>query len=210
MQPRPLPENFFSSASGLLADSFYLNPAHIYICPVAAMRHKQLKWMLGANLRLQIGLGVSTFCKTDDRGLAAMGYWTRADSPGPSFIGLIRAGLLSAPFRLGVAGVRRMSEVSTTIDDQLHTRLGTRPFWHLNNMVVREDLRGSGVGTQLLEQEIEGIGAIDRNALISLATQRPENVKFYRRLGFAESEPEVVGIGPKAFPNWIMVRELVA
>jgi len=41
----------------------------------------------------------------------------------------------------------------------------------------------------------------------SLATQRPENVTFYERLGFRVSSEETIGTGPHAFTNWIMLRE---
>jgi hypothetical protein len=38
-----------------------------------------------------------------------------------------------------------------------------------------------------------------------LATQRPENVTFYQRLGFEVTSEEHVGQGPHAFTNWVMV-----
>lgn len=40
---------------------------------------------------------------------------------------------------------------------------------------------------------------------IALATQRPENVACYQRLGFEPVWSEMIGSGPGAFRNWIMV-----
>ena len=74
MRLQPLPGEFRSSASALLVVAVFSNPAHIYVCPSAEKRLKQLEWMLGANLNIQLDLGVPSFCNSDDEGVVAMDF----------------------------------------------------------------------------------------------------------------------------------------
>lgn len=154
----PLTPRHFASAAELLADSFFSNPAHMYICPDARHRIAQLEWLLGGNLRLQPDLRTS-LCVVDGNVVNAMGFWTRSTAPDIGVLRKIQAGILRAPFRLGWTGFRRLFEVT------------------------REE----------------------PTYAIALATQRPENVTFYQRLGFEPVWSDVVGSGPGAFRSWIMV-----
>jgi GNAT superfamily N-acetyltransferase len=112
---------------------------------------------------------------------------------------------LVAPLRLGWTGVRRLFEVAGEVDRHLELALPGQPFWYLNNMVVRKHLRGTGVGSRLLREQLPVVAGIEPGFAIALATQRPENVTFYQRLGFQTVLSETIGSGPRAFRNWIMV-----
>ena len=73
-------------------------------------------------------------------------------------------------------------------------------------MAVAQPLQGRGIGRALLERELQN--RIDPSGQpAALATQRSENVHFYRRLGFAVAGESRIGSGADAFRNWIMVRE---
>jgi len=191
------------SAAELLADAFFTNPAHSYICPDPARRRAQLEWLLGGNLRLQPDLGAS-FCLADGLVVKAMGFWTRSDAAGIGLLAKLRAGLLAAPLRLGAGGVRRLFEVTSAIERHLARSLTDRPYWYLNNMVVRKELRGTGVGSQLLGEQLQLVTGKEPGLAVALSTQRPENVTFYRRLGFGVVWHERIGRGPGAFESWIM------
>ena len=68
------------------------------------------------------------------------------------------------------------------------------------------DGRGRPIGSALLERELRT--RIDPTGrLAALATQRPENVRFYRNLGFSVASERVLGSRSCAFRNWIMVRK---
>jgi GNAT superfamily N-acetyltransferase len=200
---RPLTPDLFASAAELLAESFFDNPAHIYICPDSRTRLTQLEWMLGGNLELQ-DLRTS-FCLAEGSTAQAMGFWTRSGRPGVGLLRMLRGGLLAAPLRLGWAGVRRMFEVTGEVERHLGQALAGRPYWYLNNMVVRKHLRGTGVGSRLLREQLGVVSELEPGFAIALATQRPENVTFYQQLGFQTVWSEMVGSGPGAFRNWIMV-----
>jgi GNAT superfamily N-acetyltransferase len=204
VQPvRPLTPDLLASAAELVAESFFDNPAHVYICPDPRTRLAQLEWMLGGNLRLQ-DLRTS-FCVTEGSTVEAMGFWTRSGSPGPGLLRMLRGGLLLAPSRLGWTGVRRMFEVAGGVERHLERSLAGRPYWYLNNMVVRKHLRGAGVGSRLLREQLPAVRELEPSYAIALATQRPENVTFYQRLGFETVLTERIGSGPRAFQSWIML-----
>jgi ribosomal protein S18 acetylase RimI-like enzyme len=201
-----LRDELLYSATELLAAAFSSNPAHVYICPNSDTRYEQLKWLLGGNLRAQSDLGLS-FCVATGKVVSAMGFWTDSESPRTGLIRQVRAGLLLAPIRLGPAGVRRLLEVTSSVEAQLDSTLCGRPHWTLNNMAVDEELRGQGIGTDLLRSEIRKLSLLQPTWPIALCTQRERNVLFYRRAGFEIGLSAYIGKGPQRFQNWTMVRE---
>ena len=98
-----------------------------------------------------------------------------------------------------------MFEVAGGVERHVERSLAGRPYWYLNNMVVRKHLRGTGVGSRLLREQLPLVVELEPSFAIALATQRPENVTFYQRLGFETVLSETIGSGPRAFRNWIMV-----
>ena len=202
---RQLTPELFPSAADLLAQAFFSNPAHIYICRDPAKRIAQLEWLLGGNLRLQPDLSAS-FCIAQGPIVEAMGFFTRPHAPEIGILAKIRAGILAAPFRLGFQGARRLLEATGEIDRQRDRALGNQPIWYLNNMAVREKLRGQGVGGRMLNEPLRALAEQDPEAVAALATQRSENVTFYRRLGFEVISDETIGTGADSFRNWIMRR----
>jgi len=191
----------------LLADAFYTNPAHVYLCPDPDSRHARLRWLLGGNLRMCLRVDPdASFCVVDGVRVDAVGFWTRPGAPAIGIVPKLRSGACAAPLRLGVAGVRQLAEVTREIGRSRAEALGDRPHWYLNNMVVRESLRGSGLGSGLLRAELRAIDIRTPGVPIALATQREENVRFYRRLGFEVGSDRTIGRGPNAFRNWLMVR----
>ncbi len=74
------------------------------------------------------------------------------------------------------------------------------PHSHLGPVAVTAAVRGQGVGGALLTRYVALLD--DRGAAGYLETDRPANVRFYRRFGFEVlAEAEVLGV-----PNWFMLR----
>lgn len=188
----------------LLADAFHTNPAHVYICPEEETRAARLRWFLGRNVEIQARVGKG-FCIVDARGLGAMGFWHAPGTKEPGLGMMLRYGLWLAPLRIGMASVRRMTEMIDRVEKRRAEVLAGREAWYLHNMVVRGDLRGTGVGSGVLGSELRRVFAL-RAAPAILNTQRPENVVFYRRLGFEVCAEETIGAGPHAFTNWMMLH----
>ncbi len=194
-------------AASLLADAFYDNPAHVYICPDDKRRHRNLCWLLGTNLKLQPDLSHS-FCVMHEQQVRAMGFWTRSTDAELSTWDMVCGGLYQAPFRLGISGVRRLFEVTSATHRHLQLGLGDSDYWYLNNMAVSKEVRGTGLGARLLEQELETLEAGGVFESAALVTQRPENVTFYQRLGFQVVWEDRIGSGANEFVNWTMARSL--
>ena len=202
----PLVPRAFASAGELLADAFYDNSAHVYLFPDDASRRVHLRWLLGCLARMQTGFAKSV-CVLRDEGTTvdAMAFW---HPPGHATLGLaalIRHGVLLGPLRLGLAATRRMFEVD---DALMKLRQDADPdlrSWYLSNLVVRQALRGSGLGSSLMKTQLRDV--VDASGLpATLMTQRAENVVFYERLGFGVVADSIVGSGPLAFRNWFMRR----
>lgn len=75
------------------------------------------------------------------------------------------------------------------------------PHWHLGPAAVEQSRQGQGVGSQLMQEICE---RLDHNRGIGyLETDKPDNVRLYRRGGFeVVAEQPVLGV-----TNWFMQRQ---
>ena len=138
-----------------------------------------------------------------------MGFWHAPGAPSVRRSALLRPAFLAVPLRCGLDSTRRLLEVSHSIEQERIYALGGDPAWYLNNMAVAKHLRGSGVGSRLLEHEL-ATRVDPTGKAAALATQRPENVQFYRRFGFEVASDRVLGSRSGSFRNWLMVRKAAA
>ena len=76
-----------------------------------------------------------------------------------------------------------------------------RSHSHLGPVAVEQELRGRGIGSELLREHTRRLDAAGEVSY--LETDKRENVGFYQRHGYAVvGEDEVIGV-----PNWFMLRE---
>jgi ribosomal protein S18 acetylase RimI-like enzyme len=201
---RELTPDLHGQAADLLTEAFHTNPAHVWICPDEATRAQRLRWFLGRNVELQARVGEG-FCVVDERGLGAMGFWHAPGTKEPGLGMMLRHGLWLAPLRIGIASVLRMMDMVEHVEARRREVLAGRDAWYLHNMVVRADLRGTGIGSALLGGELRRVFS-QRPCPAILNTQRPENVVFYRRLGFEVAVEERIGTEADGFTNWMMLH----
>ena len=162
---RQLDRRDYPAAARLLAEAFFGNPSHVYMCPDSKTRLAQLEWLLGGNLRMHVEADrEASFCLGRDGVVDAMGFWMRPDGVELGLGSKIRAGLLVAPLRLGFGVVRRAVEIDTEVVRHRNEALGDRAYWYLNNLVVRDQLRGTGVGTRLLREQLDRVLEQGRDA----------------------------------------------
>ena len=77
----------------------------------------------------------------------------------------------------------------------------TDRHWHLGPVAVEPGLQGMSIGSQMLERFCARMDS--EGEVAYLETDKPENVRFYEKFGFATTaEADVLGI-----PNWFMRRE---
>ena len=72
-------------------------------------------------------------------------------------------------------------------------------------MAVAREGRGAGLGGSLLGEQLR-LHVDPSGAPAALATQRPENVRFYERLGFRVVSESRIGAKGPPFINWMMLR----
>lgn len=204
------PSNY-PSASQLLADCFFDNPAHIYFCRKETTRKAELAWLLGLNLKLQMAHEAESFCISDNNMTKAMGFWTKPNQTKVGLLQKMSGGLVKVPFKMGMSAFFNVMEVSAGIEQHLHQTMGKMTHYrYLNNMVIQPELQGKGLGTKILQKEFDRIQAEENNAILALSTQRYWTVKFYERLGFEVLLEEKIGKDDFAFTNWTMRKDLVA
>lgn len=71
-------------------------------------------------------------------------------------------------------------------------------------MVVTKELRGMGIGTKLLQQQLQSV-VIPSNFPAILMTQKETNVKFYQKLGFEVAHKSIIGTEKNTFTNWCLI-----
>lgn len=205
------PEDF-DRAGDLLVEAFYDNPAHVYIYMSSneSDRLKAIRWSLRRNLNLQASVG-SSFALVEpnkppgERQVKQIAFWHPPNSDSISLMSMVKEGLLTIPFRFGWGTFKRVLEVTDALDTIKDKVISDRPAWYLNNMVVAKELRGTGIGTQVLKNQLESV--VEPSGFPAIVmTQRAANVVFYQRLGFRVATESTVGTGKYSFTNWCLVR----
>lgn len=204
----------FDCAAKLLATAFYDNPLHIYLFPNPTNRSKALYWMLSSNLNINLNsqnIGQSFALVEPNyppgrRQIRAMAFWNPPNSDNISLLSMVKEGLLTMPLRFGWGSLSRLFEVMEEIGAAKKQALNDTPAWYLNNMVVAPELRGTGVGTKILDEQLKQVVEPSGFPAI-LVTQREANVRFYQRLGFAVASESIIGKGENTFINWCLIRK---
>jgi ribosomal protein S18 acetylase RimI-like enzyme len=116
---------------------------------------------------------------------------------------MYRAGMLSAPLRLGLGAFGRFMDFAG-LTDKLHKQSAPMPHYYLFALGVSPAAQGKGVGGLLLAAMLRRIDGERMPAY--LETQKEENVGLYRRFGF---EVAAEGAFPKleGLRNWGMFRK---
>lgn len=96
-----------------------------------------------------------------------------------------RAGLLRAPLDIGPARLARLRRYEHELDEITRSAAAAMPFAYLWFVGVRPELRGAGLGRQLVEGAVAQARAAGFGQML-LRTQQPANEGLYRHLGFAE------------------------
>ena len=132
--------------------------------------------------------------------------WLLPGQTAMTFGGMYRAGMLSAPFRLGLSAFARFINFASRTD-KLHRRAAPMPHYYLFTLGVSPTAQGKGVGGLLLEGMLARIDGERMPAY--LETQKEQNVGLYRKFGF---EVAAQGAFPKlaGLSNWGMFRKPAA
>jgi ribosomal protein S18 acetylase RimI-like enzyme len=122
-----------------------------------------------------------------------------AAAPGSCFVDLLPLEVRTVPS--GPEGAPGSPDRLSRVMAELCANHSTERHWHVGPVGVEPGLQGRGVGAKVMRRLCD---AMDANGEIAfLETEKPENVVFYRRLGFeVTSESELTGLH-----TWFMRRE---
>lgn len=204
MKPQPLTEAHMPAAVALAAAAFADSIAYVSICPDADRRRAFLEWLFTANARRGMEHGYAR-CVVDDDNEGAVICFFLLEPPGIPQLStwdLVRAGLLGAAWRFGLASTRRLVRTKEYFEESERRVLGNRAgsVMRLNRLTVLPARQGQGVGSKALAEALRGV-----DAPVMLETQDARNVSFYERLGFAVVAEDTCPIGD--YHTWSMLRE---
>jgi len=184
-------------ATDLLTEAFLNEPpsTHLFRGP---RREAQVGYFMRCSCAYALLFG-ECYTTPDREGVA---LWLTPGRTAMTLGRMYRAGMLSAPVRLGLSAFGRFMDFAQHTD-KLHKKSAPTPHYYLFALGVSPAAQGKGVGGALLGSML---GRIDRERMPAyLETQKERNVRLYQRFGF-----EVAAEGP--FPklgglcNWGMLR----
>lgn len=191
---RPLDSESIPAAARLLAGSMSDNPLHLRVFGNAPRLEPMLEEAFSCLLRRQIRTGI-VFGAYEDEALVGVATMV---PPGQCQPGLLQQLSMLQVLARGGA-LRRLPRIR----HWLRTWKQHDPafdHWHLGPAAVLRSPQGQGVGTRLMAAVCE---RLDRHQGVGyLETDKPENVRLYRRGGFEViAEQPLLGVS-----NWFMVR----
>lgn len=185
-------------ATDLLVETFLNEPPLIQMFR-GPRREKQVRYFLRCTCAYTLLFG-ECYTTPERKGVA---LWLIPGNTEMTLGRMYRAGMLTAPFRLGLRAFRRFTGFASLTDD-LHKKSAPMPHYYLFMLGVSPAAQGKGVGGRLLDGMLK---RMDREQIPAyLETQNKRSVKFYQRLGFEvaaeEPFPKLDGLR-----NWGMLRE---
>jgi GNAT superfamily N-acetyltransferase len=185
-----LPPDRVAEAALMLARAFATNPLHLAAFGSSTLDKNDAFFRAG----LAVMKG-PTFVAIDGSRLLGLVHWVR--SPQCQLSG--REKLQIMPVMIGAFGIGSALKVGSWLS-AWSKHDPAEPHAHLGPIGVCPDAQGRGVGQRLMERYCGAADLVGDAGY--LETDRPQNVRFYERFGFAVTkEVRVIGV-----PNFLMRR----
>ena len=185
-------------AAAVLARAFRDDPMLRFLLPDDAARARVLPWFLGTTVRYGLRHGEVYATPGTIEGVA---IWLPPGQTRLTLGRMLRAGMLAAPLRFGLAAFGRFLALVNHVEG-VHKRSAPMPPWYLWGLGVEPARQGRGLGGALLGPVLAR--ADTAGTPCYLETFNPASVPFYRRHGFAvTAEEDVPNGGPRV---WAMLR----
>jgi GNAT superfamily N-acetyltransferase len=190
----PFTSEMTPEAARMLARAFVTNPLHVSAFGASQLAKNEAFFRTGL-----AAMKGTKLVALDGSRIVGLVHWV--GSPGCQFSGVEKLRMM--PAMLSGFGLRSAGRVGSWLGAWAkHDPAG--PHVHLGPIGVAPDAQGRHIGHRLMERYCE---AQDRSQASGyLETDRPENVDFYARFGFAVSDQEsVLGV-----TNYFMRRNVSA
>jgi len=187
----------------LLTDAFLQNPIWKYVLEGDGETCRQSLLCINRSRLFLIGQSSEFWLDEDGRvqGHIALSGQSRMT---PNMLDLMRAGLLTLPFRIGLGPFRRFMQIVDefkTKEEQVYGKEHD-PYWTLEAFALRSDCRGKGMGSGVLKHLLEERASKASAKQVVLFTQEEANVSLYSRLNFHVVDSGQLEAGNIA--NWVM------
>ena len=189
----PYDESLFGEVVTLLADAYVTNPINVAVFGGSGENERALnRGLFEVSLR-QVFSGVKLVAHWRDQVVGFVHFVRFPDCrPMPQQISTVMPSL-----------VRLVPDAMPRIAQWLRAwgeRDPEEVHWHLSTIAVRPDVQGKGFGSHLLRAYCTVVDV--SGELGYLETDRPENVPFYKKAGFAVAG----GLDVLGVPTWFMRR----
>lgn len=197
--------------TGILTKAFKENPAYSTIFKKKDQLEDGLTWLFRTNLfMLNQNQAVTNVIKEKNTG-KTIGTFTILPPQGvkKSLLTYCKIGIPGFLTRFGAEPLVRMISLDHYNKKLLSQSIKTSGYYYLHMVAIREEYRGSGIGTFALSGAIrELIGSKPNFRLLGLTTQLPENVVFYSRLGFQKLDEDCIDFKGDKYYNCTMKLNL--
>lgn len=185
-------------ATDVLVSAFANNAMYRWM-----LNKPSFKAKLGWIMQRRLSLSINNFGHTYGIGtpLQSVAIWVPPKQT-ISLPMLLKAGLLKAPFVLGLESTRRVLALLSTTGS-VHTRLlGKQPHWYLYAVGTAPSAQGQGLGKRLIQSRLDV--ARKQGQASYLESSDIANLSLYRGLGFEVCEEMLRQ--PAAPDFWFMQR----
>jgi len=133
--------------------------------------------------------------------LQGLALWQPPYDTGVTFWGMVKSGMATAPWNMGVKSAWRVLSVLDTTEKKHHQTI-TTPHWALYAISVDPSVQNRGIGTRLMKPILDLADADQMPCYLDTPSERSLN--FFRRLGFeVVLDVDTPSAGPRF---WTMVR----
>jgi len=173
-----------------LISAFAEDPVTAHLFPDPAKRARGMAHVFQMGLRYG-----QTYGRVDGaRAGGAVAVWIRPEYTAPSWIRMVRVGMLTSPFAMGWGASQRMLRFEHFIAGCRWRAVGV-PHWFLLCLGVHPDHQGQGLGADLIRHGLQR-NQVNR-APCYLETANEHNLGFYRKHGFRViGQKQVPATGP--------------
>ncbi len=175
-----------------LAKAFFDDPVPQWSCPPDDLRDRVLQRVFSAMLNVALPHG-EVWTTTQRSGAAIWFPPDFAHLGAADSLRLLRAATLPRLLPRMPAAIAGALKA-----DAIHRR--QRPHWYLFSLGVDPSAQGQGLGSRLIAPVLEQCDADQIGAYLESSKQ--ENIPFYARHGFKETEPFKLPSGPVIYPMW--------
>ena len=196
-----------NEVANILTNAFKTNPAYSIIFKKKNQLEEGLFWLFKASLRLNNHKQTLTrVIKEKDTG-KIIGAFALIPPEGVKngFSIYFKVGIIGFILKFGLKSLTRILGLDKCNKLSLTTSIGTSEYYYLSMVVIREEYRGTGIGSYAIKYAIQELISSNPTCnLIGLTTQLPENVTFYSRLGFVKLDEGFIDFKGDRYYNYTM------